>query len=212
MVLQKVIKARYIYEFDLKGFFDNVDLKRVRRTLLTTFSCPQGIADFILRLNQSVVKLEDEDQIPEPDRIIRYLPSGRLTVNYLGKPGASWETLHPEIPQDLMLQMMYEDMEDLDGVPLSWVLSNYETVYKKYQEYQWAALSSFNPDQPLPFENPEQQYPKERGCPQGANTSPFLSVCLLTDLRVPAPAQILMYADDGLVYSNRKFTAEEVSS
>jgi hypothetical protein len=29
VILAKVIKAKYIYEFDLKGFFDNVDVPRV---------------------------------------------------------------------------------------------------------------------------------------------------------------------------------------
>lgn len=29
VVLTKVIKARYIYEFDLKGFFDNVNVSKV---------------------------------------------------------------------------------------------------------------------------------------------------------------------------------------
>lgn len=85
-------------------------------------------------------------------------------------------------------------------------------MYKKYQEYQWAALSSFNPDQPLPFENPEQQYPKERGVPQGAGASPFLSICLLADLKLPGFCDIIMYADDGLVYSSRKFSSEDVKA
>jgi hypothetical protein len=43
----------------------------------------------------------------------------------------------------------------------------------------------------------------ERGFPQGAGISPFLSIIALTITGDPAFANLLMYADDGLFYSNR---------
>jgi hypothetical protein len=60
------------------------------------------------------------------------------------------------------------------------------------------------------FEDPESM-PIPRGFPQGANISPFLSICLLNLLNGPAFGNILMYADDGLIYSSKKFDASEVS-
>lgn len=47
--------------------------------------------------------------------------------------------------------------------------------------------------------------PAPRGFPQGANVSPFLSICLLNLLNGPNFGNILMYADDGLIYSDKKF-------
>lgn len=49
-----------------------------------------------------------------------------------------------------------------------------------------------------------------RGFPQGGNISPFLSVMQLAIKGSPKFADLLMYADDGLFYSDRKFTEEDV--
>jgi len=67
-------------------------------------------------MNQSIVKLTSEDKIPEPDRKLRYNADGTINVNHLNVPGAPATDLHPGIPQSLMLEMMREDMEDLDGL------------------------------------------------------------------------------------------------
>lgn len=48
------------------------------------------------------------------------------------------------------------------------------------------------------------------GFPQGANVSPFLSICLLNLLKLPSNCNIIMYADDGLIYSNTRFTEESI--
>lgn len=53
---------------------------------------------------------------------------------------------------------------------------------------------------------------KERtvGFPQGANFSPFLSILSLGSLK-PYFADILMYADDGLIFSDSEFSEKQVS-
>lgn len=48
------------------------------------------------------------------------------------------------------------------------------------------------------------------GFPQGGNVSPFLSIIQLAMKGSPKFADLLMYADDGLFYSNKKFTEEDV--
>lgn len=55
-------------------------------------------------------------------------------------------------------------------------------------------------------------YPMIRGFPQGANVSPFLSVCLLNLLRLPRDCNIIMYADDGLIYSDRDFGVASIEA
>lgn len=49
-----------------------------------------------------------------------------------------------------------------------------------------------------------------RGFPQGVNFSPFLSIISLVIGGDPKFATLLMYADDGLFYSQRKFSAKDV--
>lgn len=49
------------------------------------------------------------------------------------------------------------------------------------------------------------------GFPQGANISPFLSIMQLTHEPAPLFAKILMYADDGLFYSDKPFSPRKVA-
>jgi len=57
-----------IFEFDLKGFFDNVDLSYVNSVLFKRYNYPRNTVDFFRKLNRSIVKLCDKDRLPEPDR------------------------------------------------------------------------------------------------------------------------------------------------
>jgi hypothetical protein len=54
-----------------------------------------------------------------------------------------------------------------------------------------------------------QQHEWEKGFPQGASISPFLSVLSLTALR-PKFADIIMYADDGIFYSDEPFEEQDI--
>ena len=208
-ILGRAINKPDIYEFDYKGFFDSVSSTKVLSDL-RQMGLPKIASGQLYHIVKSVPQLREVDEMPEPDRVLRYNSRGEVNVNYLGRPGLTAAQLHPEIPRDLMVGMMYEDMADLDGVPLEWVLSNYETVYKKYLEYQWAALSSFNPDQPLPFAQPEQQYPKEFGFPQGAPISPLLSILPLSllDRHVNLHRDRVRYADDFIEFPRGGPTAQ----
>lgn len=50
------------------------------------------------------------------------------------------------------------------------------------------------------------------GFPQGANVSPFLSIMQLSMFGSPPFADLLMYADDGLFSSDKKFSEGDVES
>jgi len=59
--------------------------------------------------------------------------------------------------------------------------------------------------------NPRDFNPvKTTGFPQGANLSPLLSILLLAQTSKPKFADILMYADDGIFYSDNEFSEEDV--
>ena len=64
VVLQKVIKARYIYEFDLKGFFDSVPVARVIKFLVDKGLDPV-IAHMIVSMSKRAPKLPDDQKLDE---------------------------------------------------------------------------------------------------------------------------------------------------
>lgn len=57
----------YIYEFDLKGFFDNVDLGILYEHMQKS-GFPEDFSNFMKRLNRSITVLEKEDKIEEVER------------------------------------------------------------------------------------------------------------------------------------------------
>jgi hypothetical protein len=252
-VLENVNKSN-VYEFDLKGFFDNVDLMAISHELRDEYKYESEDVNFITALNQSIVKLCNEDRIEEPDRVLRFNRNGSINENWLGKSGSPAESLHPGLSQRDMISSMRKGMfGDLDDVNDDWILSNYETVWRKYQEYQWAVADSLSffqssgsnasvslSSSPSPIPNPEGNFLKQKGVPQGAATScstSTLAIGLITEpdrlhsaLISSATKQylngtineftmqnwcksdyrIVMYADDGLIMSEHAFLVNEI--
>jgi hypothetical protein len=69
--------------------------------------------------------------------------------------------------------------------------------------------SEFDPTQHV-GKNSGGRYYMPTGFPQGANIPPFLSILQLTMAGEPKFAQLVMYADDGLFYSDAPFTEQDV--
>jgi len=63
-----LLKEPNIYEADYEGFFNNVTHMGMKAVMLNNLSLPFTETHFIMRLNESLVKLQKEDKIPEPDR------------------------------------------------------------------------------------------------------------------------------------------------
>jgi hypothetical protein len=80
------IESPYIYEFDLKGFFDNVNLEWITAVLTKNYSMPGRHAAFFRKLNRSIVKLCAEDKVMEPDRSLIY--TADLAPNPNARPQA----------------------------------------------------------------------------------------------------------------------------
>lgn len=143
-MLTKVVKSRYIYEFDLKGFFDSVPVRPVVR-FLEKHGLSYRMANFILLLSQKPPQLPADRKLDETAAMAKeffYTVPGKPPRRPVVDPG-----------------------------------------------YYWGELLGF---------------------PQGANISPFLSIISLIIKGNPTFARILMYADDGLFYSNKRFTPQDV--
>lgn len=74
-------RYRYVYEFDLNNFFEEVDLFKVNQELSQTLGYPPHVVALLEKLNQSVVKLAEEDKLEEPSRDILLNSSGEFTKN-----------------------------------------------------------------------------------------------------------------------------------
>lgn len=64
MILDKVVKARYIYEFDLKGFFDSVDTRRVLNLLGRLGLAPEMV-QHLKGIVEKPAQLPPEPKLPE---------------------------------------------------------------------------------------------------------------------------------------------------
>lgn len=72
---------KHIFEFDLKGFFDNVKLNYNRIALMAK-GVPEGIASYFEVLNQSIITLTKEDVLDETaNRKIVFNSDGSLSQN-----------------------------------------------------------------------------------------------------------------------------------
>jgi len=71
-VLSNLDKYENIYEFDLKGFFDKVNLDEIYRRLRSNYGYPGQVAAFFRKLNRSIIRLTNNDLLPEKERMIYF--------------------------------------------------------------------------------------------------------------------------------------------
>lgn len=64
------LDSPFIYEFDLRGFFDNVNIRWLSERLKGDSETPISMVEWFAKLNRSIPKLLSEDPIPEPDRSV----------------------------------------------------------------------------------------------------------------------------------------------
>lgn len=75
------LESRDIFEFDLKGFFDNVDLEHNRKTLWKDCGYPRSVAQWLTDMNKSIPKLKAKDEKEEPDRKVLRTGIGKANPN-----------------------------------------------------------------------------------------------------------------------------------
>lgn len=95
-----------MYEFDLKGYFDNVSHEGILGRLKREGWCDTEIK-FFGTIMKSIPKLRSEDLTPESDREITHLPSGKLTVNNSDKALLSYNRDYDGTGQ--MMRLTYND-------------------------------------------------------------------------------------------------------
>jgi len=168
-VMANLPKWDYVYEFDLKGYFDNVSHRGIEDRLLS-WGWSHEEVKLISGLMKSLPKLKSKDLLPEPDRHALFIPQYNPTRG----------------PEVLKLNELFAGDE-------SW----HEEVYA----------------------NPSLQS-KSKGVPQGAAISCSLSSVASAHLtsgeilleKGQVKLLIVMYADDGIIFSNSSLCEDYIKS
>jgi len=191
-VMDNLPKWDFIYEIDLKGFFDNVKLSYIEQELISKHGYPKSEAERLTALNQSVPKLRDQDLTIERDRNVALLPSGQLSGT------------RAEISQDKIL--------DLYLLSRQIAARGTESVRDDYYHNDHQGFDAESHFWDEYFQEDDLQVLKQAGVPQGAATSCSLSTvaneqhaCIRVVHQQIGPPIIILevfYADDALVFSN----------
>lgn len=91
-------RSQYIYEFDLKGFFDNVDLSFLAKECERELGMPKETAEWFMQMNQSIVRLSDFDELDETSERRPILtgegginPNPRKDFEFYSETEADWD-------------------------------------------------------------------------------------------------------------------------
>lgn len=180
MILQ-VIKHKYIYEFDIKQFFPNVDIDEVTN-LLQQRGVPKGITYYLENINRQAPILPEEEKLDEKVAHDRYKCHTQIRNGQYDPTSTIYEEINKLGP------VAYELMKE-DG---------YTNIFE-WAQAQWAAFDNYG------LGGMGNLY---KGLPQGLNTSPILSILTLTTWHKELKAKgidLLMYADDGILFSEVPF-------
>lgn len=202
-----VLPYSNIYEFDLKGFFPNVSIPKVLEMLKDRGMPVRTLRELFELLSSA------PDNIDWNDKESMKNDYDKL----LGKRKWTWELLIKGQPQEVKnknsgLEFLQEESE----VKKTKEAEAYEAeVYKrKFKPWKMAfdidgAPAFYQPKKPS-FKSEETTIKKWllTGLPQGAAPSTILSLLVLVDwykkLREKG-IKLLMYADDGFLYSEKEF-------
>lgn len=208
-ILEHVIQAKYIFEYDYKGFFDNLSISFISR-VLRAHRVPGHWISMIEMLNKSIPILAKRDLIDEtPDR--RYPLTGSLGPNPNRLDGQVYEVSY-QVQTSFGPVTQYEKLLLKNG---KWVFADYPNVpipdnwQKDWDPKDIVEVSNIKMTN---MQDPSKthgnyifsgQYSptKTHGVPQGSPTSPFLSILALdAAMKVVEGTNKLEYADDGILY------------
>lgn len=130
-VLPRLNSEKNVYEFDLTGFFDHVDIQYNYKTLKKQ-GVPEEIAVYLKTLNQSIVKLASEDLMDESGhRKVIYNSDGSKNPN-LGKIDLTRDCVKHLIENEGY--ELYRSKGVPQGAPTSCGLSTYNLLdlFKKW--------------------------------------------------------------------------------
>lgn len=188
-LVEKVLPAKYIYEFDLKQFFPSVDVEEVTSKLIS-LGVPKSYSYWLENVNRCSPKLPSTHLLNEDRTTKRIQMQNDLKKGYADFSSPLFDCVREMDKEELRTMVLEDGCDNLfEWVQMQWV---------KFDEY---GLGGFNDN--------------FKELPQGLNTSPILSLITLIDWAKKLKAKgvnLLMYADDGIMYSDQPFEPESPKS
>lgn len=196
---RRLLRYKYIYDVDLKGFFDNVMINQVFKQLLDT-GFPTSFCTWLENIHRKL-----------PQGIKNHGPDSQIWMkrdieNRIRK-GLPWVADYFGTYQEMVKQYPHKSTPPLTPQELVREMSNWgcQSV-EEYIQIQWAVSDSQEPSTILNM---------FQGFPQGFNTSPLLSILSLKSYCESQrdvngePLQWIAYADDIRFFSNAPFTIHD---
>lgn len=171
-ILTKVIPSSNIYEFDLKQFFPSVNVEELQKALIKD-GLPNHVLDFLV---------ENCSSAPLLPKVLLDREKG-FSLNNM-------ESLKANVNKDFTRKPVTEDDDEFKLIPKS-ILRPHNQKDPLFSREDW-------------FQAPGAYLHPQIGLPQGSPLSPLLSIYLLDKgFQVhPKGINFLLYADDGLFYSD----------
>lgn len=210
---ERLLRLPYIYECDLRNFFNEVDLPSLRDKL-EEMGVPREISRLLHHINMSAPDLplgREHHKVEERPQLQKAYHSHMHTPNYeIGR------TNKPELEAGYQFETMWKELQNL----LSAHPGNIEVIraimeedgcadVQEFLQLQWALYDSIQPNLP-DHKMSEDEWKGEKGVPQGSPTSPLLSMVLLPEFL--KQARSISYADDPVFFGTEEFTIKDDKS
>lgn len=198
-ILKNIGNYKYVFEFDYKQFFPSIAVNKISEVLKEE-GIPEHIVDRIEKINECQPKLQEKDLINET--AVRMLQGKQMVKGWWEK-----KTMHEVLIDALKTEELIEARPDYLWDEGKWQ-TEFEPGRNPYREdfqFRHPYIIAEN-NKTSPFGDPHTlDRWRHIGVPQGAPTSPFLSILLLDKLagdRENSRAKWIRYADDGVVMAN----------
>jgi hypothetical protein len=221
-LIPRIQESKWVYEFDIKGFFDNISHKSIQ----SEFDFEMG---FMARWIKEVLKAKVKGYVLPPreeDLAIQRMKLG--TRLYADKGHQDYKTVTYTTTTELMLEWIEFLKKEVEKLPEGftydiWIepkdgsmveaygAKPFKNAYVGFMLNQGSWLNMVGPegkdDRGKARDKWKGLNQGARGVPQGLGTSPLIST-FMTDMRFSEiKNNILMYMDDGLLFAD---TLEEM--
>lgn len=115
-ILQRVIKAPFIYEYDFKGYFDNLNQDFMFMSMSKEFNVSGRTLHILKSIQKSIPKLQQEDKTPEPDREVLRTGDGKDNPNLKDDP--LYQEIYEKKLKSLVAEHKTEHRESTLHVPV----------------------------------------------------------------------------------------------
>lgn len=187
-IISKINKYKYIYETDLRGFFDNIDTTTIFRMLIKE-ECPSQIRDWLQYICMNTPTLPG-NHLNDESKFI--------------KKREFYENVEMSEEQQLRLKLygvadLHSAIENDPNILAELMPETDEPSFDEWLNLEYS--------KPIPF-TPTRFHNIFDGVPQGMPLSPFLSILPLQEKYLNQQVSV-NYADDQVFFGNEPFVIKD---